>query len=121
MLKIYLILSWPDSGNKLKRYVGTTDEHLTQEGCEFLKELSYPIPETLYASPLLRCVETAGILFPEKELHIIDELSECDFGEFENKNYKELSGKRIIRSGSTATECFLFPEERAGKNLSTEA
>ena len=92
MLKIYLIRHGQTPGNKLKRYVGTTDEHLTQECCEFLKELSYPIPETLYASPLLRCVETAGILFPEKELHIIDELSECDFGEFENKNYKELSG-----------------------------
>ena len=109
MLKIYLIRHGQTPGNKLKRYVGTTDEHLTQEGCEFLKELSYPIPETLYASPLLRCVETAGILFPEKELHIIDELSECDFGEFENKNYKELSGNENYQKWIDSNGTLPFP------------
>lgn len=109
MLKIYLIRHGQTPGNKLKRYAGTTDEHLTQEGCEFLKELSYPIPETLYASPLLRCVETAGILFPEKELHIIDELSECDFGEFENKNYKELSGNENYQKWIDSNGMLPFP------------
>lgn len=109
MLKIYLIRHGQTPGNKLKRYVGTTDEHLNQEGCEFLKELSYPIPETLYASPLLRCVETAGILFPEKELHIIDELSECDFGEFENKNYKELSGNENYQKWIDSNGMLPFP------------
>ena len=50
------------------------------------------MPEALYVSPLCRCVETAGILFPGKSFHIIEELSECDFGKFEYKNYLELSG-----------------------------
>lgn len=109
MLKIYLIRHGQTPGNKLKRYIGTTDEHLTREGCEFLKELSYPIPETLYVSPLLRCVETAGILFPEKELHIIDELSECDFGEFENKNYKELSGNENYQKWIDSNGMLPFP------------
>lgn len=109
MLKIYLIRHGQTPGNKLQRYVGTTDEYLTQEGCEFLKELSYPVPETLYASPLLRCVETAGILFPEKELHIIDELSECDFGEFENKNYKELSGNENYQKWIDSNGMLPFP------------
>ena len=31
-------------------------------------------------------------LFPELPSHSIENLSECDFGEFENKNYKELEG-----------------------------
>ena len=109
MLKIYLIRHGQTPGNKLKRYIGTTDEHLTREGCELLKELSYPIPETLYVSPLLRCVETAGILFPEKELHIIDELSECDFGEFENKNYKELSGNENYQKWIDSNGMLPFP------------
>ncbi len=109
MLKIYLIRHGQTPGNKLKRYIGTTDEHLTREGCEFLKELSYPIPETLYVSPLVRCVETAGILFPEKELHIIDELSECDFGEFENKNYKELSGNENYQKWIDSNGMLPFP------------
>ena len=54
--------------------------------------MDYPGPEAIYVSPLKRCVQTAAILFPEEPVHIIEELSECDFGEFENKNYKELDG-----------------------------
>ena len=76
MIKIYLIRHGQTPGNKLSRYIGTTDEPLSEEGRAFLEKLDYPMPDTLYVSPLLRCVETAGILFPEKEMHIIEELSE---------------------------------------------
>ena len=105
MIRLYLIRHGQTPGNKLQRYIGTTDEPLSTEGKEFLEKLTYPMPEALYVSPLCRCVETAGILFPGKSFHIIEELSECDFGEFENKNYKELSGnqdyQRWIDSGGT--------------------
>ena len=109
MLKIYLIRHGQTPGNRLQRYIGTTDEHLSEEGREFLKKLSYPMPETLYVSPLLRCVETAEILFPEKELHIIEALSECDFGEFENKNYKELSGSENYQKWIDSNGTLPFP------------
>ena len=109
MLKIYLIRHGQTPGNRFQRYIGTTDEHLSEEGREFLKKLSYPMPETLYVSPLLRCVETAEILFPEKELHIIEELSECDFGEFENKNYKELSGNENYQKWIDSNGTLPFP------------
>ena len=82
MLKLYLIRHGQTPGNKLSRYIGTTDEPLSDEGREFLKKLSYPMPEELFVSPRLRCVETAEIFFPGKQLHIIEELSECNFGEF---------------------------------------
>ena len=35
MLKIYLIRHGQTPGNKLKRYIGTTDEQLSQEGRNF--------------------------------------------------------------------------------------
>ena len=92
MIRLYLIRHGQTLGNKLQRYIGTTDEPLSTEGKEFLEKLTYPMPEALYVSPLCRCVETAGILFPGKSFHIIEELSECDFGKFEYKNYLELSG-----------------------------
>ena len=92
MIRLYLIRHGQTPGNKLQRYIGTTDEPLSTEGKEFLEKLTYPMPEALYVSPLCRCVETAGILFPGKSFHIIEELSECDFGKFEYKNYLELSG-----------------------------
>lgn len=110
MLKLWLIRHGKTYGNKLQRYIGTTDEHLCEEGREFLQNLQYyPMPEAVYASPLLRCTETAGILFPDKKIHIIDELSECDFGEFENRNYKELSGNVNYQAWIDSNGTLPFP------------
>lgn len=109
MIKIYLIRHGQTPGNKLSRYIGTTDEPLSEEGRAFLEKLDYPMPDTLYVSPLFRCVETAEILFPEKEMHIIEELSECDFGEFENKNYKELSGNENYQKWIDSNGTLPFP------------
>lgn len=116
MLKLYLIRHGQTPGNKLSRYIGTTDEPLSDEGREFLKKLSYPMPEELFVSPLLRCVETAEIFFPGKQLHIIEELSECNFGEFENKNYKELAGNENYQKWIDSNGTMPFPggESREG-------
>ena len=122
MLRLYLIRHGQTPGNKLQRYIGTTDEPLSTEGKEFLEKLTYPMPEALYVSPLCRCVETAGILFPGKSFHIIEELSECDFGEFENKNYKELSDDPRYQEWIDSNGIMAFPggeskEECAVRNL----
>ena len=116
MIRLYLIRHGQTPGNKLQRYIGTTDEPLSTEGKEFLEKLTYPMPEALYVSPLCRCVETAGILFPGKSFHIIEELSECDFGEFENKNYKELSGNQDYQRWIDSNATIPFPggESREG-------
>ena len=117
MIKIYLIRHGQTPGNKLSRYIGTTDEPLSEEGRAFLEKLDYPMPDTLCVSPLLRCVETAGILFPEKEMHIIEELSECDFGEFENKNYKELSGNENYQKWIDSNGTLPFPGGESRENF----
>ena len=117
MIKIYLIRHGQTPGNKLSRYIGTTDEALSEEGRAFLEKLDYPMPDALYVSPLLRCVETAGILFPEKEMHIIEELSECDFGEFENKNYKELSGNENYQKWIDSNGTLPFPGGESRENF----
>lgn len=91
MLRLLLIRHSMTEGNKKKRYIGTTDEPLCQEGIDLVTGIFYPEVEAVFVSPMRRCVETAGILYPKHRVHIIDELAECDFGEFENKNYLELS------------------------------
>ena len=105
MIRIWLIRHGMTEGNKAARYIGTTDEALCKEGIRFLKTLDYPLPEAVYASPLLRCLQTAEILFPKREKKVIRNFSECDFGDFENKNYQELSGnpdyQAWIDSGGT--------------------
>ena len=91
MIKIWLIRHGMTEGNRHQRYIGVTDEPLCPEGIERLKNITYPKPQAIFVSPLRRCQETAEILFPEQKVRIIDQLAECDFGAFENKNYKELS------------------------------
>ena len=109
MIKLWLIRHGKTEGNKLARYIGTTDEPLCQEGIEFLKKMDYPKVQEIYVSPLRRCVQTAEILFPEKPVHIIEELAECDFGEFENKNYKELSGNENYQKWIDSNGMLPFP------------
>lgn len=101
-MRVYLIRHGSTAGNLEKRYVGTTDEPLTPEAvCELekMRENRRKHRKDLengslmvFSSPLRRCLLTAQLLFPHIEPHIEEELRECSFGEFEYKNYKELSG-----------------------------
>lgn len=95
-MRIYLIRHSFTDGNLKRRYIGKTDEDLCPEGVRFLKERiktnGYPQAERVYVSPMKRCIQTAGLVCPGQKLCIAEAFSECDFGIFENKNYKELSG-----------------------------
>ena len=76
------------------RYIGHTDVPLTEEGRAQLiamqQELTYPQPDALFVSPLRRCAETAGVLYPNAMPIALDGLKEYFFGEFENKTPAEL-------------------------------
>ena len=122
MIKLWLIRHGMTEGNRHQRYIGVTDEPLCPEGIERLKNITYPKPQAIFVSPLRRCQETAEILFPEKPVHIIEELVECDFGEFENKNYKELSDDPRYQAWIDSNGIMAFPggeskEECAVRNL----
>lgn len=76
------------------RYIGTTDPSLCAKGADELMgklcELDYGSVQRVYSSPLKRCTETAGILYPETQLVTVDGLREVSFGDFENKRAEEL-------------------------------
>lgn len=78
------------------RYIGTTDAPLSDEGRIALRrldhEMDYPYAKVVFTSPLKRCTESARILYPNVEPLVIDHLSECSFGEWENKSADELKG-----------------------------
>lgn len=111
MCKLYLIRHGKTYGNSLSRYIGCrTDEPLCEEGREAALACDYPVPQVLYVSPMKRCRETAQILFPQIAEHIIvEELKECDFGDFENKNYKELSGNEEYQKWIDSQGVMAFP------------
>lgn len=85
-MKILLIRHGMTEGNRSRRYIGVTDEPLCPEGIQQLTELKLPYrPDRLFASPMLRCIQTAQTLFPGQEPVIITELKETNFGIFENR------------------------------------
>ena len=92
MINVALIRHSITEGNKLKRYIGVTDEPLCMEGIKLLEGRDYPEVEAVFVSPLKRCRETAMIIYPDRPHIIMEGFREIDFGEFENKNYKELDG-----------------------------
>lgn len=95
---VYLIRHGLTQGNLDGKYIGQTDLSLCPEGAKTIKELAaaeiYPNVDKVYSSPLARCLETAEIIYPEHKLMIVDELSEMNFGEFENKTREQLKDLR---------------------------
>lgn len=91
-MKIYMIRHGKTKGNREHRYVGSTDESLLFGSGGLLKEWKMPKVDVLYTSPLKRCKETAALLFPKMKQKVIEDFRECEFGEFEYKNYEELNG-----------------------------
>jgi alpha-ribazole phosphatase len=96
MTEIVLIRHGKTAGNLRRNYIGRTDEPLCAEGvAELRRKIAaeiYPPVELLFCSPMRRCLETAALIYPGIEPTVIDDLRECDFGDFENKNYLDLSG-----------------------------
>ena len=78
------------------RYIGTTDVPLSDSGKTALRkmdhEMDYPFAKVVFSSPLKRCTETAKIIYPDIEPLIIDQLTECNLGEWENHSADELKG-----------------------------
>ena len=98
-IKVLLLRHGKTEGNEQRRYVGPTDESLSESGRRELVaknrgEFGFRIgPELVFVSPMKRCAETAELLFPKTARCVEDRLSECDFGVFEYKNYEELNGR----------------------------
>ena len=109
MIKIVLIRHSKTEGNLKGRYIGRTDEHLCNEGVYLAECKSFTQVSHIYSSPLKRCIETAGIIYSGLEPVIIDELRECDFGDFENKNYKELNGNEYYQKWIDSNGTLPFP------------
>lgn len=113
MAELILIRHGKTAGNLLGRYIGSrTDEPLCDEGREELAGKQLPEVERLYVSPMKRCVETAEILWPgfdRNNIQKVTDLRECNFGDFENKNYKELSGNGDYQAWIDSNGTLPFP------------
>ncbi|MCR5734309.1 MAG: histidine phosphatase family protein [Lachnospiraceae bacterium] len=84
-------------GNDERRYIGAKiDEELSLSGKEEVIKRKDQILSIagvctlIFSSPMKRAMQTAKILFDDRDIEIIEDLRETDFGSFEGKNYLEL-------------------------------
>ncbi len=88
-MKIYLLRHGQTTYNVEKRYQGTLDIPLSEEGRAQLIRADIS-PKKVYVSPLIRARSTADVLFPEAEQIVIDDFREMCFGIFQGRNYIEM-------------------------------
>ncbi|MBR0451585.1 MAG: histidine phosphatase family protein [Oscillospiraceae bacterium] len=90
-MRALLIRHGKTQGNSERRYIGITDEPLSDVG---RAEVERVRPDSslklVYVSPLLRARQTASILFPQAEQRVIPDLRETDFGVFEGRSADEM-------------------------------
>lgn len=102
--RVYMIRHAACKGNLEGRYVGRTDEAALPQHLSALEKRK-KIEGRVYTSPMLRCIQTAQAVCVSTEYTCFPEWCERDFGEYEYKNYQELSAKPAyqewIDSGGT--------------------
>lgn len=109
MIEVSVLRHSKTKGNLSGRYIGVTDEPLCHEGILLLEGKCVPAASRLYVSPLKRCVETGRILYPSLSPIPKEGLAECDFGEFENRNYLELNGNPAYQAWVDSGGTLPFP------------
>jgi len=91
-MEVILLRHGKTRSNLERRYIGKTEEPVSEEGIRQLKALGvFTCVKRVAVSPRLRARQTAGILFPNAEQVVYEGLAEMDFGIFEGKNYEELA------------------------------
>ena len=111
-VKITWIRHGMTKANEEHRYLGKTDEPLSETGIRLLEEKSVrerlPFQGHLYASPMKRCVQTAEILFHKKPI-CVPFWEEMDFGQFEGKNYMDLKDNADYQKWIDSNGTLPFP------------
>ena len=122
-MEILLIRHGKTKGNVEKRYIGRTDEPLLESSkAELANNPAHEFhPDLVYISPMLRCRQTAELLFgdanPVPQMIIWDGFQETDFGEFEYLTYEDLNGHPAYQAGIDSGGLAAFPGGESGKDF----
>lgn len=100
--RLHFIRHGMTEANRRGAYAGRrTDVELSPEGIRELIRLKekyeYPPVEAVFCSPLTRCIQTAGVLYPQADLQVVPAMAEMDFGEFDGRTIDELQDREDFR------------------------
>ncbi len=105
-MQIYLFRHGQTPGNAASRYLGVTNEPLSELGIQTAQAAgSDPTVTEVLVTPLLRTQMTAAILFPKARQRICPGLREMDFGVFEGRSAREMSDDPDFRWWVEQTRC----------------
>lgn len=108
-MEVVLLRHAQTAGNLERRYVGRTDEPLCPEGVkEAIRTGIFPQVPLVYASPMIRCIQTASIKFPSARIITSNNLREMDFGRFEGRTAGEMESDEDYAAwigGECAGQC----------------
>lgn len=116
--KIYLLRHGKIAYGNEKRYVGTTDYLLDNDGIEqayCLKSyFNNIVIDNVYTSPLKRCLQTTEIILKEKQQDfiVLEGLKEINMGTWENKSVRYIKEyfPRAYEERGKELEFFIPPE-----------
>jgi len=97
------------------RYVGATDVPLSDEGRNQILGLRSGFGamgiNTLLASPMLRCTQSADLLGLGLPVQLDPDLREIDFGRWEGKTFAEIEAQdpELVRVWARGADDFCFP------------
>ena len=98
-MQVTLIRHSRTAGNAQYRYIGRTDEALSEDGVRLAQQAGTAADaEKVYVSPLIRTGQTAAVLFPNAVQIVADDLREMDFGDFEGRNFSEMETDAAYRA-----------------------
>ncbi len=90
-MELYFIRHGMTAGNRRGRYIGSTDEPLSEEGIRQAEQAGCGLScQRVFVTPLRRSAQTASILFPEAEQITVEDFREMDFGRFEDRCAAEM-------------------------------
>lgn len=98
-MQLVLIRHGQTAGNALRRYIGATDQPLTETGAAQARKLGGILAvKQVFVTPLLRTQQTAQFLFPGAEQTVLTELREMNFGDFEDRSADEMTDDADYRA-----------------------
>lgn len=111
-MELLLIRHSITPGNLKGHYVGATDQPLAPQGIALAEERrgTFPQPQKLWVSPMVRCRQTAELLFPGMAQQQVSDLRECDFGDFEGHTWEELKDIPLYRQWMGGDRTITFPD-----------
>ncbi len=118
--KLALIRHSITAGNLAGQYIGSTDQPLCQEGIELAQASvrSMPQVDRVYRSPMLRCRQTAEILYPHHISREVADLREADFGIYEGKAYARLADDPRYREWIASAGALPPPDGESAEHFS---